>query len=430
MWWHEIISFFSFAEPNVEVVFMGSLLLASISGLVGSFTFLRKQSLIGDVIAHSVLPGICLAFIIGKEKDPSFLLIGAVVTGWLATVAVDFITSRSKIKNDTAIALVLSVFFGIGVMLLTNIQHSNLANQSGLDQFIFGRAAAMNRADVWLFAVLGSIVAVIVLVFFRAFKILSFDPEFAESIGYPLDLLRVILSAITVLTVAMGVQAVGVVLMSALLITPAAAARFWTNDIRLMVLLAVLLSAISGVLGSAISYTYNGMPTGPWIVVVISLIALGSSFLGTEKGLIKHSFRRWRNTVKITKENTLKLFYYLTDEFNENKLVVSKKDLIEFSRMTPGTLKRGLRLIRLLGLLKKSKNGWFLTEEGEDLSKAIVRKHRLWELYISKFMHLKPDHVHDDAEGIEHIITPEIEKELEELLDFPTLDPHDNKIPY
>jgi len=430
MWWKEIISFFSFAEPNVEVVFIGSLLLTSVSGLVGSFTFLRKQSLIGDVIAHSVLPGICLAFIIGKEKDPIILMIGAVITGWLATVVVDYITSRSKIKSDTAIALVLSVFFGIGIMLLTNIQHSDLANQSGLDQFIFGRAAAMNQADIRLFAILGGAITIIVFVLFRAFKLLSFDSEFAESIGFPLDILRVILSAITVLTVAMGVQAVGVVLMSALLITPAASARFWTNNIKLMVFIAVIVSAFSGVFGSAISYTYNGMPTGPWIVIVLSAIALFSSFFGTEKGLLKHYLRRWSNNLKIMQENTLKTFFYLTDEFNQQKLKVQQKALFTHSRMANSTLKRGLFLIRMRGLAKKEGTDWYLTDDGEAISKEIVRKHRLWELFISKYMHLKPDHVHDDAEGIEHVITPEIERELQEILDFPTTDPHDNKIPY
>lgn len=428
-WWQEIISFFSFAEPNVEIVFWGSLLLSSVSGLVGSFTFLRKQSLIGDVIAHSVLPGICLAFLIGKEKDPINLLIGATIAGWLSTVAVDFITSRSKIKNDTAIALVLSVFFGLGVLILTNIQHSGMANQSGLDQFIFGRASAMNPADVKVFAVVGVLITLLVLLFFRAFKLLSFDPEYAQSIGFPLDLLRVILSVITVATVAMGVQAVGVVLMSALLITPAAAARFWTDRIRLMIILAVLISGASGVLGAAISYTSKGMPTGPWIVIVLSAVALLSAFVGKNKGLLKARILRWRNDRKIAIENTLKSFFYLTDEFKNADTPVSTKTLRKKGRMDSGDLRRGIFYCRLKGYMMKKDGGWVLSEDGMRISKETVRKHRLWELYISKFMHLKPDHVHDDAEGIEHIITPEIEAELEELLEFPETDPHDKAIP-
>jgi len=428
-WWQEIISFFSFAEPNVEIVFWGSLLLSAVSGLVGSFTFLRKQSLIGDVIAHSVLPGICLAFLIGKEKDPAYLLIGATIAGWLSTVAVDFISSRSKIKSDTAIALVLSVFFGLGVLILTNIQHSGMANQSGLDQFIFGRASAMNPADVQVFAVVGVLITLVVLIFFRAFKLLSFDPQFAQSIGFPLDLLRMILSVITVATVAMGVQAVGVVLMSALLITPAAAARFWTDRIRVMMILAVLISAASGVIGAAISYTSSGMPTGPWIVIVLSAMALLSSLLGKNKGLLKARLLRWSNDRKIAIENTLKSFFYLTDGFEDDPGPISSKTLREKSRMHRADLRRGIFYARLKGFLRKENGGWVLSEEGEKISKETVRKHRLWELYISKFMHLKPDHVHDDAEGIEHIITPEIEAELEELLEFPETDPHDKAIP-
>jgi manganese/zinc/iron transport system permease protein len=428
-WLYDLLSFFRFDEPNVKVVFWGSLLLGAVSGLVGSFTFLRKQSLIGDVIAHSVLPGICLAFIIGREKNPIVLLVGASIAGWLSTIAVDYITSRTKIKSDTAIALVLSVFFGVGVLLLTKIQHSGIASQSGLDQFIFGRAAAMSRQDVMLFSILGSLITLVVLAFFRGFKMLSFDPAYAESIGFPMDVLRLILSALTVMTVAMGVQAVGVVLMSALLITPAAAARFWTNRIGRMVLLSVLISAFSGVMGSAISYTYNGMPTGPWIVVMVSLFALLSALLGRESGLLKKQWIRWQNNRKIRLENTLKTFFYLTESFKKVDKSVDHKVLVEFSRMEKSDLNKGLGMMRRQGLVEKISSVWTLTQEGEKKSVAVVRKHRLWELYISKYMHLKPDHVHDDAEGIEHIITPEIEKELMEQLDFPSLDPHNNEIP-
>ncbi|MFT5480758.1 MAG: manganese/zinc/iron transport system permease protein, partial [Bacteroidia bacterium] len=270
MFFREIISFFSFSEPNVKIVFWGSLILCSVSGLVGTFTLLRKRSLIGDVISHAVLPGIALAFIIGQQKNPLYLIIGAVITGWLATYLVDYITKHSKIKNDTAIALILSVFFGVGVLLLTHIQHSGNATQSGLDQFIFGRASAMNSADVVLFSIAGLIITTLVITFFRGFTMLSFDESYATAIGFPMEVLRIILSVVTVLTVAIGVQAVGVVLMSALLITPAAAARFWTNSIWKLALISTLISGFSGIMGSAISYTYNGMPTGPWIVITAS----------------------------------------------------------------------------------------------------------------------------------------------------------------
>jgi len=225
----------------------------------------------------------------------------------------------------------------------------------------------------------------------------------------------------------MGVQAVGVVLMSALLITPAACAKFWTNKIIPMAILAVVISGASGVLGSAISYTYNGMPTGPWIVVVVSLFAFISAFIGSKNGLLKKHLQRNKNNTKILRENTIKLF------FNPTTLGETRynfEDIFAKSKMQRATLKKGLNLLKSDKLITVSNDIFTTTNLGIEEAKTIVRKHRLWELYISRFMHLQPDHVHDDAEGIEHVITPEIERELEKELDFPTKDPHDSDIPY
>ncbi|MFT5724382.1 MAG: manganese/zinc/iron transport system permease protein [Bacteroidia bacterium] len=423
----EIWSFFTFSEPNVKVVFWGSLILCSISGLVGTFTLLRKRSLIGDVISHSVLPGIALAFIIGQQKNPLYLIIGATITGWLSTYLVDYITKHSKIKNDTAIALILSVFFGVGVLLLTHIQHSGNASQSGLDQFIFGRASAMNMSDVWLFTIVGSIITILIIVFFRGLSLLSFDESYSQSIGFPNDLLKLVLSITTVVTVAMGVQAVGVVLMSALLITPAACAKFWTNKIIPLAVLSVIISGASGVIGSAISYTYNGMPTGPWIVVVVSLFAFLSAFIGNKNGLAKKYIQRAKNNTKILRENTIKLFF---NPLTQGPTQYQFDEIFQKSKMEKATLRKGLKLLKSDDLIEVANGNYTTTTQGVEEARTIVRKHRLWELYISRFMHLQPDHVHDDAEGIEHVITPEIEKELEKELDFPTKDPHDSDIPY
>lgn len=424
----EIAAFFSFSEPNVKLVFWGSLILCSVAGAVGVFTFLRKRSLLGDVISHSVLPGICLAFLLGEEKNPLYLLIGAAFTGWLSIYLVDVITSKSKIKSDTAIALVLSVFFGVGILLLTNIQHSNIASQSGLDRFIFGSASAMNANDIRLFSIIGLIIFALIIVFLRGLNVLSFDEEYAKSIGFPVQFIKLVLSITTVVTVAMGVQAVGVVLMSALMITPGATARFWTNNIKKMLLLAVVLSGLSGVLGSAISYVGNGMPTGPWIVVVISIMALISAFFGTKKGILKKAINDRNNSMKILEENVMKLFYFMGGE--QGELIYDETALRKKSRLSPGAVTRGLSRLRRKGFIKRKSGKIELSEEGLTLSRAIVRKHRLWELYLSKYMHLKEDHVHDDAEGIEHIINEDIERELAKELGFPSIDPHDKEIPY
>ncbi len=423
----EFISFFRLTEPNVRVVFWGSLILCASSGLVGTFTFLRKRSLIGDVISHSVLPGICLAFLIGNEKNLIVLITGASITGWISTYLIDVITAKSKIKTDTAIALVLSVFFGAGILLLTKIQHSGYGSQSGLDSFIFGSAAAMNFSDVKLFGIFGSLMISIVLIFYRGFLLISFDEDYAGAIGFPIRFLKFLLSVITVITVAMGVQSVGVVLMSALLITPAATARFWTHRVPLLAGLAMVFAGVSGILGSAISYTKAGMPTGPWIVVVVSFFAFFSVAFGSQKGIFPKWIRRRVNNKRILGENILKVFYKLSEGTESG---YSLQELISSTPVKEADLMNGLRILQKNDLIGKANDKWFLSESGFREAKSVVRKHRLWELYLSKYMNLKADHVHDDAEGIEHVITAEIEKELEKLLDYPTVDPHDSEIPY
>ena len=309
-----LIEFFSFTDANVRYVVFGMILLGISAGMVGSFTLLRKRALVGDAIAHSVLPGVCLAFMFWGTKNPLVLLIGAVCTGWLSLIVIDFITKNSRIKADAAIGLVLSVFFGIGILLLTSIQQSGNAAQSGLDKFLFGNAASLIGSDMYVFASMSILLIIVILAFFKEFTLVSFDLEFANAIGLPVRSLEIALSSITVLAVAVGIQAVGVVLMAALLITPAAAARFWTDNISVMVILAAIFGAISGIVGAFVSYLAPSMPTGPWVVVVLSLIAIFSLLFAPQKGYIARFWSKRKYRLKMLEENVLKIFYHLGEK--------------------------------------------------------------------------------------------------------------------
>ena len=216
--------FFLFTDANIRYVALGSVLLSAISAMVGTFTFLDKKSLMGDAIAHAILPGICLGFLVSGTKNPWFLIAGAFVTGWLSIYAIEQITSKTRIKEDTAIGLILSVFFGIGVLMLTAIQKSGNASQSGLDQFIFGKAAAMIGQDLIVFFIVAVFLLLAVWLLFKEFTLIAFDKDFAAAIGLNVRIIRMVLTSLVVLAVVIGIQAVGVVLMAAMLITPAAAA--------------------------------------------------------------------------------------------------------------------------------------------------------------------------------------------------------------
>ncbi|MES2630134.1 MAG: iron chelate uptake ABC transporter family permease subunit [Bacteroidota bacterium] len=227
-------------DPNVLLIVAGCCLLGISSGVIGVFSFLQKKALFSDAVAHAVLPGVALAFILSGQKNPLILIAGALVSGWLALASIDIISSKSKIKPDTAIGIALSFFFGTGILLLTSIQQSGAASQSGLDSFLFGKAASMQQYDVITFIGFAAVLIIVVILFFKEFKLIIFNREYAISIGLPVRTFDLLLSTLNVLAVAIGIQSVGVVLMSALLISPAGAARFWTNDlIRMLFLVAV-----------------------------------------------------------------------------------------------------------------------------------------------------------------------------------------------
>lgn len=284
-----------FTDYTLRTIALGAVLLGFTSGVLGCFAVLRRQALLGDAMAHAALPGVVLAFMLTGSRAPLVLVLGAAIAGWLGALAVLTIVRLSRIKEDTAFGLVLSVFFGLGMVLLTFVQRSGSAGQAGLDKYLFGQAASMVMSDVLMLASLGTLLLGLVLLFWKEFKLLSFDPEFAASQGYPVRRLDILLTSLIVVAIVLGLQLVGVVLMSALLVAPAAAARQWTNRLSTMALLAGTLGALAGVAGALISTSARGLSTGPVIVVVISLVVLVSLLLAPERGLIWTWVRQWRN---------------------------------------------------------------------------------------------------------------------------------------
>jgi len=400
------------------------------SAVLGCFTFLRKKSLIGDAIAHSVLPGVCAAFILSGEKNPFVLLIGAFVTGWFSVYAVDFITKNSRLKQDSAIGLILSVFFGVGILLLTYIQHSGNASQSGLDSFIFGKAASLVSADVYIFGSLAVVLIAAVFFMYKEILLISFDLDYSQVIFFHVKTLEFVLTTLTVLAVIVGIQAIGVVLMAAMLITPAAAARFWTNKLPVMLFLSALLGMAAGIGGAFVSYKMKGMPTGPWVVMIISLFAIISFLFAPKRGIIYRWYGRRKHKSVIMAENILKAFYQLGEQDGDYFRGRTPNELYQKRGYPIPVITRWMERLRKQGYLSFKQNSYSFTEEGKTKGQRVTKLHRLWEMYLTQYVQLDSDHVHDDAENIEHIITPELEKILEEQLQYPLRDPHDSAIPY
>lgn len=284
---HDVI--FDYTLRNVA---LGSALLGIVGGVLGSFAVLRRQGLLGDALAHTALPGICLAFMLTGLRTPLVLMAGAAITGWIGTLIIIKVVQDTRISEDSALGIVLSVFFGIGIVLLTHIQQSNNANQAGLDRYLFGQAATLVQSHVITMAVLGGLALLCVGLLFKEFKLLSFDPEFAASIGFPVGKLNVLLTSLIVIAVVIGLQTVGVVLMAAMLVGPAAAARQWTNRLSVMLGLAALFGAAAGVAGAMISVTASRLPTGPMVILCMTAIVVVSLLFAPERGLVWDAVRQ------------------------------------------------------------------------------------------------------------------------------------------
>jgi manganese/zinc/iron transport system permease protein len=269
-----------FTNPNAQWVLLGVISISVSAGMVGTFAYLRKQSLVGDALSHAILPGIAIAFMLTHTKQTWILLLGATIAGALALASIDYIVQQTKLKSDTAISVVLSVFFGLGTFLLTKIQQDGRGEQSGLDKFLLGRVASLVWEDVLVLGLMSLFLLILLWWYYPLLRLWTFDMNYAQSVGFKLQKMRFLFSFMMILSVSIGIQAVGVILMSALLITPAASARYWTNNLRNMLIIAGFFGAIAGFFGAIISFSYPKTPTGASMVMVLALIAMILFFFG------------------------------------------------------------------------------------------------------------------------------------------------------
>lgn len=290
---NDVISLLS--DYTFQTVALGSALLGIISGVLGSFAVLRKQSLLGDGVSHAALPGVVMAFILLGSKNTEVLLLGALISGVLATLFIIGIVRHTRIKFDSALALIMSMFFGLGLVLLTYVQRVPNSNQAGLKSFIFGQASTLLRRDINIMAICGLVMLTLVLLFWKEFKLFTFDSDFAQSLGFSPKKLNLLLSFMIVLAIIIGLQTVGVILMSAMLITPAVAARQWTDRLWVMVVLSAVFGAVSGIAGTAASSLVPKLPTGPAIVVCISIIVIISILFAPGRGILHKIYQQIEN---------------------------------------------------------------------------------------------------------------------------------------
>jgi len=416
-------------DPVFIKVLLGTLLLASSSAVVGAFSFLKGESLVGDAIAHALLPGVVLAFILGDGRHPAYLIIGALIAGLIAHYGIAFIEQRTKLKSDTAVSLVLSTFFGFGILLMSYVQRTGQGQQAGLERFLLGKAAAITMVDLYVFTGLALLLLLGVALFYKGFQLMTFNEDFAAAIGLPTGGIRFAFTVLTVLAVTVGIQTVGVVLMAALLITPSAAARSWTSSLPRMLLLAALFASAAALGGTFISAALPKMPTGPWIVLVLGFFGFTSLILAPEKGWLARRRRATSNRNKTQRENLLKLLYG-AEERAGKPIAMTAGAMVDAREQHYEGLTKTLRNLKKEFLVVERPDGFALTDLGRIEGRRVVRLHRLWELYLTERLGMAADHIHPQAETMEHVITPEIAALIVKELGNPEVDPHQSPIPY
>ena len=417
-------------DYNTRVVVLGTTLLGIAAGAVGNFTLLRKRALMGDALSHATLPGVGLAFVCttlagGDGKSLPVLLAGAALSGVLGLAAIMFIRNATRLKEDAALGIVLSVFFGAGIAVLGVAQQMKTGHAAGLEAFIYGKAASMGVLDAQLIGTSGLISAVVCVLLFKELRLLCFDEAFAGSRGYPVVFLDVVLMVLVVTVTLVGLQAVGLILMVAMLVIPASAARFWTERMAVMAVISAAIGALSALLGAGMSAVFPRLPSGAMIVLVATAGFLVSMFFGPARGIVARTVRQWRMEVKIQRHHLLRAIYELLEargaaqKLNENSesppVLVS--ELTAMRSWSPWQLGFYVRRAQSQGLVRRDESGQVrLTRRGFREAEKLTYDHRLWELFLTRYADIAPGQVDRAADSIEHVLDAEMIAELESLL--------------
>jgi ABC-type Mn2+/Zn2+ transport system permease subunit/Mn-dependent DtxR family transcriptional regulator len=412
--------FFSILQETWAVrALLASSMVGIMCGILGCFIVLRNMSLVGDALAHAILPGVVVAFLLVGYSALAFFT-GSVLAGLLTAAGITWIQHRVNTKNDAAIGIVFTAMFSLGVMGISYISR-NQGVHLDLKDFLFGNVLGVADTDLLLTALVAVYVILSVVVFYRYLFVSTFQPVIAETMGIPVKLIHYFLMLLLSFAVVASLQTVGVILVVAMLITPAATALLLSNKLQRVVVIAAgigLLSAISGLWVAIILET----TPGPAMAVMATLFYLSTVLFAPEKGLVAKMRRRGQLRRRINREDILKALYRAARQGEE--LDESIREKLELSRWR---WRRGLRILRQRGWLEK--NALQLTPTGEQGAKKLVRAHRLWETYLAREVGLNKEQIHRDAERYEHLLPEALLDEVDEKLGFPSVDPHGSPIP-
>lgn len=420
----DVLRVLTLQDYNTRVVVAGTTLLGAASGVVGTFLLLRRRALMSDAISHATLPGIVIAFMVmtalgASGKSFVVLLFGAAIAGVLGMFAVVAIARWTRLKDDTALAVVLSTTFALGIALLGMATRQGTGNAAGLESYIYGKTASMLRADALIIAAVAAVSIVTCFVLTKEFTLLCFDRHFAAAQGWPTLLLDVALMTLVVLVTVAGLQAVGLILVVAMLIVPSAAAQFWTRRLKPAMLLAGAMGAASAWAGCTLSALLPNIPAGAVIVLCASTVFVASLLFGRRRGLVPNWWRRRRLTLRVGEQHLLRAMIESSEAAGhggEGTIAIS--DLARSRAWNRGELHGAIRrAVRDASIQATGAGTYRLTTGGAEDARRVARNHRLWEMYLISHADIAPSHVDRDADMVEHILEPEMIEELQAMLD-------------
>ena len=410
-----------FTEVWAFRALMASCMVGVMCGALGAFIVLRNMSMIGDALSHAILPGVVVAFVIFGYSSLGFF-VGAVIAGLIAAVAITWIQQRIKTKNDAAIGIVFTAMFSFGVIGISRVSRSGGVHLD-LKDFLFGNILGVSDQDILMTGIVSLFVILSIVVLYRYLFVSTFQPVIAQTMGISVNFIHYYLMLLLSFAVVASLQTVGVILVVAMLITPASTALLISDKLKNVVWISAAIGLISAFLGLYIAMVYDTTP-GPAMAVAATFIYLLAAFFAPRKGMIA----KWRNKriqkSKIAQEDILKQAFKLH--------LLKKLSLAELSKKTKLSISKIKTHIPTL-----SRKGWLslkngvlsLTEKGSHQANNLVRAHRLWESYLVNKMGLSDSQIHDDAEKFEHLLTEELLDELDATLGYPELDPHGSPIP-
>jgi manganese/zinc/iron transport system permease protein len=414
---------------NTLIVLVGAGLLGTSAGVIGTFAVLRGRALVGDALAHAALPGICLAFLAVGGKSMPAMLLGALLSGLVGVAIIAALRRWTRIKEDAAIGIVLSVLFGAGIVLSRLIQNRTTSgSKAGLDSYILGKTAGMLASDVYLIAGVGAFSLLLIALLYKEFKAVVFDHDFAKAQGWPVLLIDIALMALIALSVVIGLPAVGVVLMAEILIIPGAAARFWTNRLSAMLVLSGLIGLLTAVCGSAVSARYEHLPAGPIIVLVGGALFLLSLFLAPQRGIVARAVRQRQFRTELAERTFLRTAFELLEP-DERLTQPFQLQLLATGSTTNGeSLQNTAQRLIAKKLLEPAAAGYRLTDAGRQRAAAVTRGQRLWVLFLTEYPDLAPSVANLAEESVDGLLPPEIVRDLSEKLRIAGMLPRETMI--